>query len=161
MYNILLPVFLLVWFPSWLWLLLIPANYLIDRFVLRWGLPKGMEDRKRFLRKHTWKICLAGFLSDFAGSLVLFGVTLLTDALPKDAVQRIGYAVSFNPFEHPAALAIVLFAVALAGVCIFLLDRGILKRAGMEKQDAKRAALRLALVTAPYLFLFPSILLYR
>ena len=87
--------------------------------------------------------------------------TLLTDALPKDAVQRIGDAVSFNPFEHPAALAIVLFAVALAGVCIFLLDRGILKRAGMEKQDAKRAALRLALVTAPYLFLFPSILLYR
>ena len=36
-----------------------------------------------------------------------------------------------------------------------------LKRAGLEKRDAKRAALKLALVTAPYLFLVPSMLLYR
>ena len=161
MYNILMPIFMLIWFPSWLWLLLIPANYLIDRLVLRWGLPKGMEDRKRFLRRNTWKICLAGFLSDFAGSLMLFGALLGSDKLPGEWGTRISNAVSYNPFADPAGLVIVLFAVAVAGSCIFLLDRMILKRAGLEKRDAKRAALKLALVTAPYLFLVPSMLLYR
>ncbi len=37
-YNILLPVWLLLFWPTYLWLLLIPANYLIDRFVLKWSL---------------------------------------------------------------------------------------------------------------------------
>ena len=54
-YNILLPIWLLIWFPSWLWLLLIPANYLIDRIVLHWSL-KGLDDRNAFCRRATWKI---------------------------------------------------------------------------------------------------------
>ena len=37
-YNILLPLWLLIFLPSYLWLALIPLNYVIDRVVLRWSL---------------------------------------------------------------------------------------------------------------------------
>ena len=43
LYNILLPLWLLLFWPSALWLVLIPANYLIDRFVLRWSLGEMPE----------------------------------------------------------------------------------------------------------------------
>ena len=56
LYNLIFPIYLIYLFPTLLWLLLIPANYLIDRFVLRWGLPKQMEEKNRFLRRNTWKI---------------------------------------------------------------------------------------------------------
>ena len=58
LYKILLPIWILVFWPSWLWLILIPANYLIDRLVLRWSLGE-MPDKGAFCRKHTWKICIA------------------------------------------------------------------------------------------------------
>ncbi len=153
-YNIMLPVWMLVWFPSWLWLLLIPGNYLIDRLVLRWSL-KGREERDAFCRKHTWKICLAGFLSDLAGALLLFAV------YAADPGRELTYALAYAPFSHWGAFLITVLAVALAGLLIFLIDRRILTRSGLEAEQAKRSALYMAIVTAPYLFLFPSGLLYR
>ena len=42
-YNILLPLWLLIFLPSYLWLALIPLNYMIDRVVLKWSLG-GMFD---------------------------------------------------------------------------------------------------------------------
>lgn len=159
-YNILLPVWLLVWFPSWLWLLLIPANYLIDRTVLYWSL-KDLDDRNAFCRRTTWKICVAGFLSDFVGSAFLIGVQVLLSSLDSDVVGGIIAGIGFNPLGNIGALACTLLAIALAGSCIFLLDRSILNAAGLDRERARTAALRLALITAPYLFLIPSGLLYR
>ncbi|MBQ1287153.1 MAG: hypothetical protein IIY22_01205, partial [Erysipelotrichaceae bacterium] len=72
LYNVLFPVWMLVWIPSYLWIFLIPANYLIDRFVLTKSL-SGDLDKDVFLKKHTWKICIAGFFSDLIGSLLMFG----------------------------------------------------------------------------------------
>ena len=44
LYNILLPLWFIIFIPSWLWLLLIPANYLIDRIGLKWSLG-DLEDK--------------------------------------------------------------------------------------------------------------------
>ena len=46
LYNILFPVWLLVWIPSPLWLLLIPLNFVIDYFVLYKSLPDDAEREK-------------------------------------------------------------------------------------------------------------------
>lgn len=62
--------------PSWLWLILISANYLTDRIVLRWSLG-DMPGKGLFCRKHNWKICIAGFVSDFAGAILLFALNQL------------------------------------------------------------------------------------
>ena len=158
-YNILLPLWLLIFLPSYLWLALIPLNYMIDRVVLRWSLG-GMMDKGLFCRKHTWKICLAGFLSDFAGALILLLISIPLADL-SDMLYNIGHAIMFDPFSDLMGLLIVVAAIAVSAACIYFLDKWILRKAGLEPEQVKRSALRLALITAPYLYLFPSRLLYK
>ena len=156
---------MLIFFPTWAWLVLIPANYLIDRIVLRWSLG-DMPDKGLFCRKHTWKICLAGFLSDFIGALIMFAVFMASSlgdngASEESFLYKTAYGVGFNPFSSIMGFIIVTASIAAAGAAIYLLDRRILKRAGLDLEQAKKSALRLALITAPYLYYFPSELLYR
>ena len=159
LYNILLPLWLIVFLPTYFWLILIPLNYIIDRVVLRWSLG-DMPDKGLFCRKHTWKICLAGFLSDLAGSLILLGVSIPFSDL-SGRFYDIGHAIMFDPFSDFIGLLIVAASIAVSAVCIYFLDRWILGKAGLEPEQVKRAAIRLALITAPYLYLFPSRLLYE
>ncbi len=165
LYNILLPIWLLIFWPSYLWLLLIPANYLIDRLVLSGSLGT-MADKGLFCRKHTWKICLAGFFSDFIGALLLFAIFMITAMADEqtphgDLLLKLGEGVGFNPFNSVLSFLVVALSVVLAGVLIFLIDRRILTKAGLDEQQAKKSARWLALITAPYLYFFPSMLLYQ
>ena len=80
LYNLLLPFWVLIFVPSWLWLILIPLNYLLDRIVLRWSLG-DMPDRGLFCRRHTWKLCLVGFMGDIIGAVFMVAALFLT-ALP-------------------------------------------------------------------------------
>lgn len=159
LYNVMFPIWMLIWFPSWLWLLLIPVNYLIDSFVLYLSLG-GMPERGIFVRRHSWKICLAGFLADFAGSLILFAAYLLFERIPAEG-HRLSYSLAYNPYGSFPALAVTLFAAAAAALLIYLIDRAILRRACRDERQARRSALALAIFTAPYLFLLPSGILYR
>ena len=154
LYNIMFPIWMLIWWPSWLWLVLIPLNYGIDALVLHLSLPAGM-DRRAFLRKHAWKICLAGFVGDFLGSAAILGLYAL------DLSRDFTYDIAYDPFGSAAALAATAAAIGISAAAIFLLDRRILRRAGLDPETARRAARNLAVFTAPYLFLIPSGLLYR
>jgi len=159
-YNVMFPLWMLIWFPSWLWLLLIPANYLIDRLVLWWSLGSA-EDRQRFCRQHTWKICLAGFASDFAGSLLLLGAYLLLSSSDSDWAHDIIWGLGFNPFSSIVGLLVTVAAIALSGMCIYALDLRIIRKTGLSEDQSRHSALMLAVLTAPYLFLIPSQLLYQ
>ena len=146
LYNILLPIWILVFWPSWLWLILIPANYLIDR-------------------KHTWKICVAGFFSDLCGACILFAVYMIASEVGNGSpmaalVDKIEQGIAFDPFSSIAAFLIVAVSVAVAGLAIFFFDRKILINVGLDAEQARRSALWLAVITAPYLYFFPSRLLY-
>ena len=154
LYNLMFPVWMLIWWPSPLWLVLIPLNYALDALVLHVSLPAA-TDRRAFRRRHTWKICLAGFLSDFLGSALLFAVYALSPA------RQLTNDIAYDPFGSAAALAVTLASILLAAAAIFLLDRWVLCRSGLDADAARRAARNLAVFTAPYLFLFPSGLLYR
>ena len=153
LYNVMFPVWMIIWFPTWLWLLLIPANYLLDRLVLRWSL-SGYEDRNAFCRQNAWKICLSGFLGDFAGALVLFGAYVASE-------NPLSNAIAYAPFSNTIALLVTMLSVTLSGVCIYLLDKWLLKRSGLDVRLSRRSALYLALITAPYLYFFPSGILYH
>lgn len=159
LYNIMLPIWLILAMPTWLWLLLIPVNFGID-FLVTYLCTGDVAERGAFCRRHVWKICLAGFAADLAG----VGIMLL---LSFAGASRIGWlsdifgGVMMNPFSHPVSLIIVLVVIALVAVLIFVIDRKILSRAGLTAQKARYIALRLAIFTAPYLFLFPSSLMYN
>ena len=128
LYNIILPVWLLVWFPSWLWLLVIPANWLIDWLVTKYALKRlGDADYSSRSLKLSWKIRLAGFVSDFAGSLLLLGALYLFSSLDGD-FRLVEQGLGWNPFANVFSVLIVLFAIVLSGFCIYFLDRRILAK---------------------------------
>ncbi len=165
LYNIMLPIWLILFWPSFLWLILIPVNYLLDRIVLKWSLGE-LPEKGLFCRKHTWKICLAGFLSDFLGFLLLLVMFMLSAWFDSDTAfgafaEKIGYGVWFNPFSNIWGFLIVVASVLIAGALIFLLDKEILGEAGLDPEQAKKSALRLALITAPYLYFIPAYFLYE
>lgn len=153
LYNVLFPIWMLMWYPL-LFVILIPANYLMDTFVLSFSL---MDEslRKPFRRKHSWKICLMGFLADFIGSAFLFAIIMLTDGN-----NELVNAICFDPFHNLLAFLIILVAVAISAVLLYFGDLWILKKAGLDERQAKRSALFMAILTAPYLFFFPTRLIY-
>jgi hypothetical protein len=157
-YNLLLPIWLLIFFPSWLWLLLIPANYLIDRIVLMWSLG-DMPEKGLFCRNHNWKICLAGFASDYAGAILLFAFNQLMFGMNDDVnsfISKAADGLMLNPFSNVLSLVIVIAAIVLSAVCIYKLDKSILTKAGLDIDQAKKSAIKLAIITAPYVYLIPS-----
>lgn len=158
LYNILFPIWLLIWFPL-LWIVLIPANYAIDYLVLYLSL-KGNTDQKALCRNNTWKVCLVGFLADFVGSALLFPVMLLGGAGAPRWLQEVGSALNLNPFESVASFLITAAAVFLSAVVIYLVDKIVLRKAGLQERQVRKSALLLAVFTAPYLFFIPSRILY-
>lgn len=160
LYNVLFPIFILVSVPSPLWLILIPLNYLWDNFILSRSL-KDLPDLELFCSRNSWKICLTGFLSDIAGGAFLFLVMIFADKLSPDFSDRIGYGLSMDPFYNAESFLTTLAAVALSALLIYVTDRAILKRAGLDSSSASRAARNLALLTAPWLFFIPSKWIYR
>ena len=190
LYNILFPIWLLIWIPSPLWLLLIPLNFVIDYVVLYKSLPDDVErgesvpdggqgnknlhndaersknfsgsvQRKAFCNTYAWKICAAGFAADFIGSLFLFATFMITSSHKLDSLRAINHGLGLNPFENAVSFLIVVVAILLAAYCIYRFDLFILKRAGLSEEQGRKSALWLAVVTAPYLFLLPSELLFR
>ena len=147
-YNILMPIWLLIFF----------ANYLIDRLVLGWSLG-GMPEKGLFCRNNNWKICLAGFVSDFAGAILLFALNQLMFGMNDDVnsfISKAADGLMLNPFSNVLSLIIVIAAIALSAVCIYKLDKSILIKAGLDIDQAKKSAIRLAIITAPYVYLIPS-----
>ncbi len=190
LYNILFPIWLLVWIPSPLWLLLVPLNFVIDYVVLYKSLPDGVKreknvsdggqgnkslpddversknfpdtvPRKAFCNTYAWKICAAGFAADFIGSLFLFAAFMITSSHKLDSLRPVSHGLGLNPFESFAAFLIVVCSILLAAYCIYRFDLYILKRAGLSEEQGRKSALWLAVATAPYLFLLPSEILYR
>ena len=97
--------------------------------------------------------------------VALFSVTFLPEILLDDypnnnLSETIMEGVGFNPFMNIVSLVIVVGSIALSGLVIYLMDKSILTKAGLDVNRAKSSALKLALITAPYLYLFPSSLLY-
>ena len=90
----------------------------------------------------------------------MFGEMLLADRFFPDFSDKIGYGLSMDPFFNIWTFCSVLIAVLISAAVIFFADRAILRKDGADAQSALKAARNLALFTAPYLFFFPSKLIY-
>lgn len=150
---------MLIWIPSPFWLVLIPLNYLIDLLVLKLSL-KGREVPEGFARDNTWKICIAGFVSDLAGAAALLAIMLIAGSFDGPIIETIAPALNMNPFRNVWSFLACMLGIFIAALVIFFLDRTVLKKSGLDESIASHSALMLAVFTAPYLFLFPSAIIY-
>ena len=102
LYNVLFPVWLLWLFPQ-IFLIVAPANLLVDCLVLTLAL-LGLKHKNKWavVKELWWKFWLRGFAADFIGVLVLLPGLFLPVIFPNaPGIDGIDTAMIANPFLHP------------------------------------------------------------
>lgn len=146
LYNIIFPIWMLWMFPL-AWLVVLPGNLLFDGLVLFLSLTAlGRADKKSQMRSLLLPFWGCGFLADFVGTAWMYLGLFISELS--------GGWTPYLPFAHPAAFAWTLGAVAVSGVCIYFLDRAVLKGelAPLPQRERRIIALSMAVVTAPWTF---------
>ena len=95
----------------------------------------------------------------FGGAILLFALNQLMFGMNDDVnsfISKAADGLMFNPFSNVLSLIIVIAAIAISAVCIYKLDKSILIKAGLDIDQSKKSAIRLAILTAPYVYLIPS-----
>ena len=163
LYNAVIPLWLLWMFPTlfpWVLPVTLLGNLLIDGAVLFCALlALGRRDKGRLMRYLWWRVWWRGFAADAAGVAWLLLALILWEmnvGRRRAFWQKWLEGVMGDPFSHPVAFLWTLAAVAIAGVCIYYLDKKPMRAAGLTDREAHRAALALAIVTAPWAFLIPT-----
>ena len=156
LYNVILPVWLILAIPSPLWLAVLPANLLVDCLVLFLTLTALRHARRgTVLKRLWWKLWLLGFAADAVGVAWMF--LGLLGYIPfgtawEDTVSHAAH----NPFHNPWAFLWTLAGVALSGVCIYFFDRRAMRSCGLlTGRERHITALAMAVVTAPWPFFIP------
>ena len=158
LYNVLLPIWILYFFPQ-VWVITLPGNLLIDCLVLLLTLiALKHTEKKVVMKKIWWKFWLLGFLADFIGAALLFGCIYLS-LLPAPVgpwVESFLPAFTLNPFHSLPALLFTLLGIAVAGVCIYFFDKKAMRSCTLlDGRQRHIVALTMAVVTAPWTFLIP------
>ncbi len=157
-YNVIFPIWFLIFLPP-VWLIVIPANFLIDTIVLLISLIFVCRDTrgvKEFYKRSIIKVCIIGFLCDAVGAgLLALSQFVFADFLDS-IVPGTSNAVAYSPFDTPLALAIVIVSILIAGFLIYFLNEKLsFNSTNLRLNDKKSLAIKLAIFTAPYTFLIP------
>jgi len=164
LYNVMFPLWMLLLFPT-AWLAVLPANFIIDLAILVLGLRAlGAPDVKASAKLTILRVWLMGFLADFIGGFLMLLSNLLEFPGPFGEwfYEKITIPTALNPFTSLPAFLYTTLCLVISGLCIYWFNRAYaLKRLSLPEEQKRRLALTLALCTAPYLFYFPTTLLYR
>lgn len=147
LYNVLFPMWMFYLFPSWLWLVILPANFVIDSLMLCLAMRQlEISGRREIWRKSIFRIWAVGFLSDFLGALLTLGLMLLIDA----------FHLSWDVYLFPGTTLLAIPGIVLSGILIYALNKryAFAKCISNERQIHK-LSLALAIFTAPYAMLIP------
>ena len=149
LYNVMMPIWLMLLYPTYLWLLILPVNFLIDSLVVAiTAKVRRIEATRRVWQASILWVWIFGFISDFVGA----GLTLLMELL-------FGSCLSLDTMHFPGLTLISIPGVLLAGGLIYVFNRYVsFRRCELGVEDVKALALTLAIATAPYTMLIPILL---
>lgn len=159
LYNLIFPIWLLIFFPPIIFLSL-AGNFVIDSLVILacfyvFKLAADNRNLKIFYKKSIIKVWLFGFLADFIGAIILFLIGLLGDyfGLP----YELGYALYYDPSSNSIALVIIVLSMLLSAFFIFLFNYRITFKELINCANTRfKIALTIAIVTMPWTFLIPT-----
>lgn len=158
LYNMIFPLF-------WLYfafvlsplaaLVILGGNLAIDTLVV-WLIGKWLHQPKGFVKASFWKVWLCGLGADIVASFALSALCLV-DVFDIEWQN----AIFYDPYSNVLALLTVLVFFLLAILLIYFLDvKWGFHKALENLQERKKAALVMAIVTAPWLFLVPTALFF-
>ena len=101
LYNLILPLWLLWIFPQ-TWLVVLPANFIVDLLVsalaLRFAGARGIAGVLKFSILRTW---LCGFAADAAGTALMAAPLFAEPLLPEAARPRWSDMLSYPHHDEP------------------------------------------------------------
>lgn len=159
LYNLIFPIWILLFFPPFIFITII-GNFIIDSLVViacffLFKLGNIENNLKTFYKKSVSEVWLFGFLADIIGAAILFLLAMGSDFLGLS--YELTTAISYDPFSHPVAVIIILFAMLVSGVFIFIFNyKFIFKKIIEEKKLRLKVALTIAIITIPWTFLLPT-----
>lgn len=161
--NIFFPTWMLGAIPSYLWLIMLPVNFLIDSLVLLiWAKVKKIQKIGDFWKSSIVRVWCFGFVSDLLAAFILclfyFGGYALLDWLSLTFIDDLfGQAmIGWGSFLYG------LFGALIGGCLIYSLDRRWgFRKTTLSLLQQKSVALWLAILTAPWLLAIPTELLYN
>lgn len=164
LYNMIFPVWLLWIFPT-MWLIIMPANLIIDSLVIVLTLKfLKINAIKSVLKTVIWRTWICGFLADFVGCLLLFSVNLIKFSPENNLYwwwNKNMLVVNYNVFANIYAFLLASFALFISAYLIYWFNsRFCLRDAPLSLKQRKQLAVSLAVFTAPYVFFLPSSLLF-
>ena len=150
LYNLVFPFWFLYLFPMPLWLIVLPANFAIDSLVLYCSArSQEIDNRLELWKESVLPVWGIGFLCDFIGAAVTFGLYLLLHEAPG----------MIDLITFPGTTLISIPGLILAGVLIYFLNKKFsFRKADLSPEQIHRLCLHLALFTAPYTMLIPAFL---
>ncbi len=159
LYNIIFPIWLLIFFPLIIFITL-AGNFVIDSLVILacvsiFKLAVNSEERKTFYKNSIIKVWLFGFLADIIGAAILFILGIWGEyfGLSYELVS----AIDFDPFSNPLAVMVIVFAMLVSALFIFLYNYKITFRELIKDNSVRfKVALTIAIVTMPWTFLLPT-----
>ncbi|NLM03726.1 MAG: hypothetical protein GX214_01760, partial [Clostridiales bacterium] len=161
LYNLIFPIWLL-WLIPVTWLIVLPANFIIDLTVIVITMKfLKIPDIKDNVKLIIFKVWIFGFLADFIGTVSMFIVNIVDfdyqSKLGSWWYKNISNPVSYNPFESIYALLWVTLSLLITGFFIYLFNyKFSLNKTNLDKSQRKKIALSLAIFTAPYVFYIPT-----
>lgn len=158
LYNVIFPLWALMIFPQ-AWLIAAPANFVIDFAVVYFMMKKlGIDAPKDKTKKVILKVWLRGFAGDFAGGIFMFASSFFSSN--RWWYQNIARHV-YNPFRNIYVFLWTGACVLLSAVAIYCLNKiYCFNQSDFEEMHIKKISLALAIITAPYLFLLPTVWFY-
>ena len=147
LYNVLFPAWMFYLIPTGLWLVILPANFIIDSLALwiamRW---QGIADCRNAWKRSIFRIWGIGFLADILGALLTFGLFLLIDAAH----------LAWDVYLFPGTTLLAIPGVVLAAFLIYALDkRYAFAKCALDETQIHKLSLALSVFTAPYAMLIP------
>lgn len=166
LYNIIFPIWLL-WLVPVTWIVVIPANFLIDLAVVFITMKCiKVQNIKQNIKSSILRVWLFGFLADFIGTACMMVSNLIDfdfqTEFGKWWYYNIESPVSYSPFESIYSILWITACVIITGIFIYIFNYKIcLRNTDLDKTQKKKIALSLAIFTAPYLFYLPTKWFYR
>ena len=166
LHNIIFPIWMLFWILPIFWIVVLPANFLIDLLVIILTMRyMNIQDIRQKAKAVILKVWIFGFAADFIGSLGMLLAMIITFDFKTPFgnwwYYNITSGVAINPFDNIFSFVWVTLCIIAAAYFIYIFNCKIcLKNIDISDSEKKRIALSLAIFTAPYLLYLPTKLFY-
>ncbi len=158
------PIWFLLLMPN-TWIFLIATQFILASFVLLGGLKyMEYEDVSSVWKKTIIWNTLYGFIGYPITCGILFATQFIPETMPngKWLLENLTTPLATNPFSHLTSTVFIIVIVVFSAFLSYMMNKLFsFKKTNLNKSQVNRLSIYLAIITAPYIAMIPSVSLYN